>query len=85
MPRGATGGSTYRDTHTARTRDEPTPDHRAAAARGQRVRHGGHDGREDTTNTDRKGEGRQISELALEHRVVAKLGGQFGVVLGQVL
>lgn len=70
---------THRNTHTAGTRDEPTPHNRTAATGHQWVVHGGHDGGEDTADTDGEREGREVAKLTFEHRFVAEPGRQFGI------
>lgn len=76
---------THRNAHASGPGYEPAPNGRAAAAGIKGKGKSGHDGREQATNADGKRKGRQVPEFPLEDRIVAKLGGELGIRVAQVL
>jgi hypothetical protein len=76
-------GMTYSNAHTTRARDQPAPNGSSRTASIERIREGGHDGGKEPTDTDGKGEGRQVPELSLEDRLVTELGGQLSISIAQ--
>lgn len=76
---------TYSNAHTPSSRDQPTPHRRRTASSLEGIHKSRRYGREQATDTDGEGEGRQVSEFTLEHRLVPKLRGERLVGIVQVL
>ena len=74
---------THSNAHAPCARDQPAPHGRCGASGFERVDEGSHDGGEEPTNADCKGERRQVAELALEDGLVAKLCSKLGILVGQ--